>query len=228
MVDAAVEQIGNIGDDSAVPALLHCLGASAASEYDGLKHSTIDALGKIGDYRAIRPLIDVLKNHPELLAPRSSAEAALARIGDGAVDALIDELDNKDFTIVFHCAGALARMHPPPTERLIDVLASMPPRKLDTSDRTVVVEVGTPPGNETTRRQEGIALALGMIGDEEALLPLLNMLKRTDNYRVYPQAWRAVQEITGIDFRWDVRKMEEHIRAMGEQGTAADADKPRR
>ena len=188
MKATAAEHLGELGDRSAVSALLACVESST---YDMLLWNAISALGKLGDERAVRPLIRVLLN-ADSLEPRRRVGLALARIGASAVDPLIAELGNDDFSVVYHCACSLAQMDPAPTGRLIAAL-------------------GSPSQSKRVRRQEGIALALGMIGDEAALVPLVNLIKGADNYRDYPQAWEAVAKITGTDFRYDVRRMEEHV-----------------
>ena len=76
--------------------------------------SIVDALGTIGDERAVEPLIGVLEveGWPENWYVRSWAAGALGKIGDTrAVEPLIKALgDNKDKDVFEAAAGALAQI----------------------------------------------------------------------------------------------------------------------
>ena len=67
------------------------------------------ALGKIGDKKAVEPLIKAISNQDPTF--RSAAEEALGLIGDEeAVPSLIKALENDDISVRRHAAGALAKI----------------------------------------------------------------------------------------------------------------------
>ncbi|HDZ76666.1 MAG TPA: HEAT repeat domain-containing protein, partial [Candidatus Omnitrophica bacterium] len=69
--------------------------ADLESGYEGARNSAIQALGKIGDSRAVEPLIEALKDEYRFV--RDSAIQALGKIGDSrAVEPLIEALEDED------------------------------------------------------------------------------------------------------------------------------------
>jgi HEAT repeat protein len=68
----------------------------------------VDALGEIGDTRAIKPLIKLLGNKDRGL--RSDAGEALCKIGRPAVEPLVELLKNEDSVVRIHAAYTLGRI----------------------------------------------------------------------------------------------------------------------
>jgi len=79
----AVNALGSIRDPSAVPCLIKALG----DEADVLCSCAAIALGRIGDLRAVDPLIGVLRKR-RTWVPRGAAAFALGEIGIGARGAI--------------------------------------------------------------------------------------------------------------------------------------------
>ncbi len=175
---AAIRAVGRLGDERAVPALLRLLRdpleevrvsaaealgnleATAATDdlipllgrgSDEFRVKVAYALGKIGDERAVRELVRALG----VEALRGAAREALQAVGAAAVPALVsclegglDGCDAAAAVIVLRQAGD-ARATP-----------------------ALLAELGRP-----RARRESVVAALGAIGDERALVPLLALLE---------------------------------------------------
>ncbi len=87
--------LANIKDNSSVNALLYCLNNK--EENYKLRLSCAEALGKIGDKYAIKPLSEILKDDNEnSVYLKESAAFALGMIGDmKAIDPLVNILETK-------------------------------------------------------------------------------------------------------------------------------------
>jgi HEAT repeat protein len=121
-----------------------------------VQYDAAEALGEIGDDRAVEPLATVLKND-EISGVRWKAAEALSKIGTAAVDALIGALQHNDDDVRWKAAMALGEIGDP---RSIDPLL----RLLCDEDRFV---------------KSHAALALGAIG-EPAVNPLICALREGD------------------------------------------------
>jgi HEAT repeat protein len=86
--DAAVEALGLIGEPIQQP-----LVAVLKSRDDESRRRAIDALGQMRDARDLTPLIEALR-HGEPYRVHHGAMEALIRLGETAVEALIDVLQN--------------------------------------------------------------------------------------------------------------------------------------
>lgn len=128
----AVDALGKTGDVRAIEPLIDLLGdedtgfrASYALSKIGIpavesllellddedfphRNGVIDALGEIGDARAIEPLITLLGNKNRDL--RSEGAMALCKIGRLAVEPLIEQLKNEDSIVRIHAAYTLGRI----------------------------------------------------------------------------------------------------------------------
>ncbi|MGA7076917.1 MAG: HEAT repeat domain-containing protein, partial [Halobacteriota archaeon] len=102
---AAAEALGRIGEP-AVKTLIKVL-----SDADwGVRESAAaaDALGRIGDSRAVEPLIRVLSDADSHVRESAAAAEALGRIGDSrAVEPLIRALNDADSDVRTNAADAL-------------------------------------------------------------------------------------------------------------------------
>jgi HEAT repeat protein len=121
-----------------------------------IQYDAAEALGEIGDTRAIEPLTAVL-THSELSGVRWKAAEALSKIGTPAVDALVGALQHSDDDVRWKAAIALGETGDP---RAIDPLISL----LCDEDRFV---------------KSRAAYALGLIG-EPAVEPLICALREGD------------------------------------------------
>ena len=128
----AIDALGKIGDARAIKPLVELLGdenagfrAAYALSKIGLpavepllellededfpfRSGVVDALGEIGDTRAIKPLINLLGNKDRGL--RSDAGEALCKIGRPAVEPLVELLKNEDSVVRIHAAYTLGRI----------------------------------------------------------------------------------------------------------------------
>ncbi|MEM4359453.1 MAG: HEAT repeat domain-containing protein, partial [Candidatus Bilamarchaeaceae archaeon] len=129
------------------------------------REGAAEALGKIGDARAVPVLIDALKDKDRYV--RYEAAEALGKIGDArAVPVLIDALKDKDRYVRYEAAEALGKIG---DARAVPVLIDA----LKDKDRYVRYEA---------------AEALGKIGDARAVPVLIDALKDKDRYVRYEAA----------------------------------------
>jgi HEAT repeat protein len=122
-----------------------------------------ESLGKIGDTRAVEPLIYILRfssNMPADKTEREVAAKALVRIGAPAVEALIAALKDRSYNykVFFAAVGALVEISAPAVEPLIAAL-----------------------NDQNTDVREGAVDALGQIGDARAIEPLIAALKDSND-----------------------------------------------
>jgi len=121
-----------------------------------VQYDAAEALGNLGDARAVVPLITALKND-ELSGVRWKAAEALSKIGAPAVDGLIEALQHQDDDVRWKAAIALGEIGDPRgVEPLIALLCD--------KDRFV---------------KSRAAYALGLIG-EAAVDPLIRALREGD------------------------------------------------
>ena len=187
-------------------ALTAAAKVSANDELQDLRCHAIDALGRIGDARAINPLIAVLNHRYRRVYEqgryghvRKHAIDALGRIGDAqAVKSLIATLADENSDVRAAAARALGQIRTPAVEHLITALTA---------------------SNEHVR--EAAADALGQIGDARAIGPLSARLE-DGNWDVRAASARALGQIC------DARPVGALIAALNQQDrklcvAAADA-----
>lgn len=128
----------------------------------GARASAAEALGDLGDKRAVEPLIALLKNGDRY--ERSSAAKALAKLGDKrAVEPLIGCLMDHQYGVLHAAGEALAKLGDKrAVEPLIVCLKDQ-----DRNLRWVATE------------------ALGNLGDERAVEPLIGCLKLMKDQELY-------------------------------------------
>jgi HEAT repeat protein len=168
----AVDVLGKIGSEQAVPALVEALG----SEDMGLRLLAAKALGKIGSQDAIPDLRQALQD--EHKAVRRAAASALGGIGaEEAVESLVEVLrdGSNDRRVRESAARALGQIG---SEKAISDLLEVLLR-----DKERYVRMSA-------------ARALGKVGSEKAVPELLQSLCGIDNGRwVRESAARALGEI---------------------------------
>ena len=191
----AASLLGESGDERATLPLIGLLNHSdpsfrfAASEalialdasavmglIDTLEHadaetiSTIsDILGKIGDKRAVEPLLDILRQAGSDRAVASAAEA-LGELGDGkAILPLIKLLEHDHSEIQYASAQSLLKIGKPAIPYTIDGLEHP-----DEDIRLIMVDM------------------LGRSGDERSVLPLLDLLEAEPSDAVRMSAVQAL------------------------------------
>jgi len=135
-----------------------------------VRKEAAEALGKIGDERAVEPLIEALKD--SYLAVRWKAAEALSKIGERAAGPLIEALKDSDEYVRMGAAGALGEIGDSrAVEPLIEALKD---------------------SNADVR--SSAAIALGEIGDRRAVGPLIEALKDSNEF-VREEAAEALGEI---------------------------------
>jgi len=182
----AVVMLGTCGGPAktAVPLLITLL----QEEDEGLRSNAAEALGRIGDRRAVEHLIKVLRNKEDPV--RRDAATALGCLGGPrATDALIAVLKGQDSSLRSYAAGALSKSE---DERAVDVLIEA----LNDRDRSVrgIAAAGlSHRGGPVVERligllqvgsryeMESAAEALGCLQDPRAVKPLEKILLTDPN-----------------------------------------------
>jgi HEAT repeat protein len=169
----AVEPLEKMGEPT-VESLIHAL----KDEIDDVRFEAAEALGKIRDERAVEPLIQALKVEGESCGILKKAAEALGKIGEPAVESLIQALRDDDITVRYLAARTLGEIK---DERAVEVL--IPALK----------DEGSIIGNHISYVRVKAAEALGKIG-EPAVELLIQALNDDDNNVRYLAAW-ALGEI---------------------------------
>ena len=160
-----------------------------------VRKKSAEALGSIGDMRAVEPLIEALKDEDENV--RENAAKALGQIKDvKAVEPLIVALEDKDSGVRRYAAAALGNIgDAKAVESLIEALKvgdfydiTWGNAKFDEdareAARDALVNIGEPAveslidvlKGEDSNIKKYAAMALGQIGDLKALEPLIKAL----------------------------------------------------
>lgn len=193
--------ISNIKDKKDIKVLIKNL------KYDipSVRINAIETLGEMGDARAVKYLIKVLKKDKDEEV-RCYAADALGMIGDErAVESLIQALRDEDENVQEFAEDALVKIGKPSVEPLIQVLGIgggepvLNPFKFNGNDmkvarfvqdyaQEVLVKIGEPAveplilvmkdTNKYVRRYA--AEAIGQIGDKRGIEPLIDALRDED------------------------------------------------
>jgi HEAT repeat protein len=123
-----------------------------------------EALGKIGDPKAVPALIKLFRDSSKIV--RETAGTALVYIGYPSVDPLIESLSDKDFVVRCHAARALGGMT---TDYQIGRTWVRDPKVVD----ALIAALKDP--DRAVR--EDATIALGMIGDPRAIDALVEAMK---------------------------------------------------
>ncbi len=204
--ESAIRALGVIGDERAVEPLIKALGdedanavaawwgsASGAAATVGrpppprvpVRESAAGALGKIGDARAVEPLIKALRDDNEDVC--SSAAEALGQIGDArAVEPLINALRDNKRWVRQHAADALGQIG---DARAVEPLINA----LGDNERWVC---------------QHAAEALGVIGDARAVEPLIGVLSSRS-------LWPRKYATKALGMIGDKRAVEPFIELLG-------------
>jgi len=167
----AVQALGAMGDERAVPLLIDIL----ASDHVHAVQAAAKGLGHIGAPEAIEPLINVFRQNwddDETITAWQVASKALAAIGEAALVPLIEGLQDSNSVVRSGVIDALGQLR---DTRAVDPLVRM----LQDEDRQVRADA---------------AEALGSIGDQNAVEPLVALLTDEDRY-VRCQACYALGDI---------------------------------
>ena len=127
-----------------------------------VREAAAEALGKIGDVRAVKPLIKALRD--VAFDVRLNAAFALGRIGEPAIESLIEALED---------GNGLDR------EAAVEALKAMNTLS-NTGDARVVQPLIKLLEDKNRAARQGAAKVLGMIGDVRAVEPLGKVLSHDD------------------------------------------------
>jgi len=162
------------------------------------RRGAAEALGQLGDVRAVEPLIAILQCGDENDDVRRVAAEALGQIGDPrAVEPLIAVL--KDEGVRQDAARVLARIGQPAVPSLIATLQDGEVRR---SVVNVLEEIGTPAiealiaelDDEDKLKRWAAAWALGKVGGHQAVQPLIAALQ-DEEWLVRQAATNALGEL---------------------------------
>ena len=150
--DRISTELREVGDFRAV----ECLIAALADDWQVVREHAAKALGKLGDARAVSPLVNLLNDYDEQKKwLRGAVCYALGKIGSPSVEPLIAALRDEDSFVRRKAAFVLGRIG---DATAVDALVAL----LTDRERRVCINA---------------VLALGQIGDARALEPLTVVLK---------------------------------------------------
>lgn len=171
--EVAAKSLGKLRKPEAGDALISALSNNTDLS---IVCACIEALGYLGDARAVDPLLGFLTNKESKI--RECTAAALGKLRDSrAVDALIAALSDTEERVRWYAADSLGKIgNPLCTDSLIKLLS-------DTSARV----------------RESAVTALGQIGNQQAIESLIKALQDVDK-RVAEQAAESLVNIKKMSF----------------------------
>lgn len=171
--EKTARSLGKLGKQEAGDALILSLSKNTDLS---IVCATIEALGQIGESRAVDPLLGFLTHKESQI--RECTAAALGKLRDSrAVDALIAALNDEQERVRWYAADSLGKIgNPVGVDSLMKLLS-------DTSARV----------------RESAVTALGQIGNEQAIESLIKALQDSDK-RVAEQAAESLSTIKKMNF----------------------------
>jgi HEAT repeat protein len=173
----AIDSLGEIGDEAATDTLIEIVQKEKDEE---LRDRAAWALGEIRSGKAVVTLIATIQNDRSTDVRRSAAWA-LGQIGDDrAAETLIEAIENNRCGVrgSFSAVRALGKIQ---GERAIQALIAIvncgKPDKIG-DRRAVEVLIGALTDYDSKLQLEAVR-ALNKIGDERAVVPLIEIVKRT-------------------------------------------------
>jgi HEAT repeat protein len=148
-----------------------------------IQYDAAEALGEVGDSRAVEPLVTALKND-EFSGVRWKAAEALSKLGSPAVPALIGALRHDDDDVRWKAAIALGEIGDPQAIEPLILLLCDEDRFVKSHAALALGSIGEPAINPLLRALRegdgnlrwGAAIALGKIRDPRAIEPLIRAL----------------------------------------------------
>lgn len=166
-------------------------------EDDDVRSEAAETLGKIGDVRAIPPLINRLNDEDNRV--RAKVEVALEEFGEVALDPLIERLE---YESNFGAAKVIGKLGEFAVSPVIEALKANPSRiKYGASNALVELgEFAVIPLTEALKDEDSAvkyvaADVLGRIGDDRAVEPLIGSLNDDDKYYVRNEVMRSLGRI---------------------------------
>jgi HEAT repeat protein len=151
-----------------------------------VRQAAIESLGRVRDYRAVKPLLQLLGS--EL---KADVLLALSQLGSAdAVPALLDLLKDKDMMIQTLAAEALGQIGD--KQAVPQLIGLLKHRNVDVrvAAADALGKIGDPSANapmisilssDDLQLKRAAARSLGSVGDKDAIQPLLKMLNTGDN-----------------------------------------------
>ena len=193
--DNAVEALGKIGAPAVEPLI-----AALRDEDWYVRENAAEALGETKDARAVKPLIEALKD----LNIRSRAAEALGEIKDvRAIDPLIAALGDEEQYFRNNVAGALGKIGAPAVAPLMAALRG----HVRENAVGALGKIGAPAvapliaalKDEDTNVRRNAADALGEVNDVRAVEPLIEALKDPNVRRNAADALGEIKDVRAID-----------------------------
>jgi hypothetical protein len=200
----AAQELGNIGDGSAVIPLIETLKND--TDYR-IRFLAAKSLGEIKDERAVEPLIEALKNDSDS-AVKAHAATALGDIGDKRAIAPLIDTFSSDFVFGVYpdaAQNALAKIGEPAVDPLIEALKGPSKERAiialgmigDKRATEPLIEIMNNPSRDVFGDKEKlitIPIALGKIKDKRAVQPLVKqipLLKLSDDLTLFELSYRG-------------------------------------
>jgi HEAT repeat protein len=171
--ELANERVRRLQRERDVDALIAELRNSAPFGQIGVRGWAARALGKLGDPRAVQPLLRLLREDDNEVV-RSTAARSLGQIGDSsAVPALVAALDEESDVVRAWAADSLGRLGARSAARKVTSLLTSPNRVV----------------------RQAAAVSLGKIGDSSSIGPLSRAAKEDGWWhgRLYRRAIRGIR-----------------------------------
>lgn len=186
---------------------LPALELAARSEAPTMGAKAIEALGYIGDHRALRPLTQAIKSCDAPLC--LAAVDALCRLGEKeALDHLIQALQHKIGQVRMAAVDGLGKLRATPAfDPICDLLKGDPMWEVRREAANALGRMGDPRAQSALAEalndkdadvREAAAMALGNLGNRSAITPLVLALKDEQSgvRRI------AAAALSRIDFQW--------------------------
>jgi len=209
----SIDALGELNDPRAVMPLVACLNDKSFF----VRLSAVHVLGKMKDGRAVDPLLERLKDENENV--RKAAVEALEMIGDvRAVEGLQELIRDEDKDVRAQVFKTLLKFKDKRSVKsIIYALENSEDQKTRMRAVKVLGELRDPLAvdaliqvlvDEHFQFQMEAADALGKIGDEKAVGPLIAILKSTWIVPLKVNASEALRKITGEDYGFSVEDWE--------------------
>jgi HEAT repeat protein len=204
--EEAAETLGEIGDLRAVDALIAHLADSAS----GIVDECAESLGRLGDPRAVPPLVELLNSGQK--PDRVAAAKALGRLGDArALPALrrIVEVSTQEQSaeVLEACVAALGMLADSQAVDSLMALMNHPSRTLRIAAIRALGDIGDPRATDSLLNQLAAtgdqavtayaAVAIAMVGAENAVPNLLEALERVDSPVARKQILHSIGTLLG-------------------------------
>ncbi len=191
--------LGRLRVKKAVDQLLKVLG----DEDEQVRREAVLALGEIGDSRAVMPLIDILEGEDTSYVRCTAAKALGTLGGIKAKQSLISALKNEDEIFVLNeVAKVLGKFGDPSAAFYLIELFGNEDSNLAEHIREALVDIGQPVlipliqsiDNGLPLIRGRAAWTLGLMGEREAVLPLIDRLKIEED----PEILSFIVEALGL------------------------------